>query len=71
MEVDWAVSTAFIIDRDTGEKVKTYVFVATLPCSQLSYAEATLSMDSHSWITAHNNAYKYFGGSAHLRIRQM
>lgn len=22
MEVDWAGSTAFIIDRDTGEKVK-------------------------------------------------
>lgn len=45
MEVDWAGSTAFIIDRDTGKKVKAYVFVTTLPCSQLSYAEATLSMD--------------------------
>lgn len=45
MEVDWAGSTTFIIDRDTGEKVKVYIFVATLPCSQLSYAEASLSMD--------------------------
>src|SRR5699024_8561807 len=62
MEVDWAGSTAFIIDRDTGEKVKAYVFVATLPCSQISYAEATLSMDLQSWITAHNHAYEYFGG---------
>lgn len=51
MEIDWSGSTAFIIDRDTGEKVKAYVFVATLPCSQLSYAETTLSMDLHSWIT--------------------
>lgn len=30
MKVDWAGSTAFIIDRGTGEKVKTCVFVATL-----------------------------------------
>ncbi|AGK52667.1 hypothetical protein [Bacillus sp. 1NLA3E] len=29
MEVDWAGSTAFIIDRDTGEKIKAYMFVAT------------------------------------------
>lgn len=35
------VSTVMI----TGEKVKVYVFVATLPCSQLSYVEGSLSMD--------------------------
>src|SRR5699024_8721100 len=68
MEVDWAGSTAFVIDRDTGEKVKAYVFVATLPCSQLSYAEATLSMDLHSWITAHNHAYEYFGGTTQILV---
>lgn len=68
MEVDWAGSTAFIIDRDTGEKVKAYVFVATLPCSQLSYAEATLSMNLSAWITAHNHAYAYFGGSTQIVI---
>lgn len=68
VEVDWAGSTAFIIDRDTGEKIKAYVFVATLPCSQLSYAEATLSMDLHSWITAHNHAYEYFGGTTQIIV---
>ncbi|WP_010648160.1 IS21 family transposase, partial [Oceanobacillus massiliensis] len=68
MEVDWAGSTAFIIDRDTGEKIKAYVFVATLPCSQLSYAEATLSMDLHSWITAHNHAYTYIGGATQIIV---
>lgn len=31
MEVDWASSTAIVIDRNKGEKVKAYVFVATLP----------------------------------------
>ena len=68
MEVDWAGSTAFIVDRDTGEKVKTYVFVATLPCSQLSYAEATLSMDLNAWIGAHNRAFEYFGGSTQIVV---
>jgi len=68
MEVDWAGSTSFIIDRDSGEKVKAYVFVATLPCSQLSYAEATTSMNLHSWVTAHNNAFKYFGGTTQIVV---
>ncbi|MFT9496548.1 MULTISPECIES: IS21 family transposase [Bacillota] len=68
MEVDWAGSTLFFIDRDTGEKVKAYVFVATLPCSQFSYAEATLSMDQHSWINAHIHAYEYFGGVTQIVV---
>ncbi|TDQ31889.1 IS21 family transposase [Aureibacillus halotolerans] len=68
MEVDWAGSTAFVVDRDSGEKVKAYVFVATLPCSQFSYAEASLSMDSYSWITAHNHAYQYFGGTTQILV---
>lgn len=68
MEVDWAGATAFIIDRDTGEKLKAYIFIATLPCSQLSYAEATLSMDLHSWIAAHRRAYEYFGGVTQIIV---
>jgi len=68
MEVDWAGTTSFIIDRDSGEKVKAYVFVATLPCSQISYAEATLSMDLHAWIKVHNHAYEYFGGVTQIVV---
>ena len=68
MEVDWAGSTSSVIDRDTGERIKAYIFVATLPCSQLSYAEATLSMNLRSWITAHNHAYEYFGGSTQIVV---
>lgn len=68
MEVDWAGSTAFIIDRDTGEKIKAYVFVATLPCSQLSYAEATLSMDLQAWIHAHIRTYEYIGGVTQIVV---
>ncbi|WP_371413715.1 hypothetical protein [Virgibacillus sp. Bac330] len=43
MEVDWAGSSAFIIDRDTGEKIKAYVFVTTLSCNYGSYL-TSLSM---------------------------
>ncbi|GEB78528.1 IS21 family transposase [Sporolactobacillus inulinus] len=68
MEVDWAGSTAFVCDRDTGEKIKAYIFIATLPCSLLSYAEATLSMDLHSWIIAHRHAYEYFGGVTQIVV---
>lgn len=68
LEVDWAGSTGTIIDRDTGEEVKVYVFVATLPCSQYSYVEGFLSMNLSSWIRAHRNAYNYFDGTTDILV---
>ncbi len=62
MQVDWAGDTTGIIDTETGELIKVYVFVATLPYSGYSYVEGFFSMDQESWTTAHVNAYKYFGG---------
>ena len=62
MQVDWAGDTTGIVDTDTGEIIKVYVFVATLPYSGYSYVEGFFSMDQESWTTAHVNAYKYFGG---------
>ena len=62
MQVDWAGDTARIIDTDTGDSIKVYIFVATLPYSGYSYVEGFFSMDQESWITAHVNALKYFGG---------
>lgn len=35
----------------------------TLPYSQYSYAEATLSMDEESWLLCHVNMFNYFGGT--------
>jgi len=64
LEVDWAGSTLHIFNRDTGEKVKAYVFIATLPYSQYSYVEAFLDMKSSNWLTAHIHAFDYFGGVA-------
>ena len=62
LEVDWAGQTAELIDSDTGETIDAYVFVATLPYSGYSYVEASLSQNQESWITAHVNAYSFFGG---------
>ena len=61
-EVDWAGQTATMIDRDTGEIIPAYVFVAVLSCSQYAYVEAFLRQDMECWIAAHNNAFQFFGG---------
>ncbi|MCD4712147.1 MAG: IS21 family transposase [Clostridiales bacterium] len=68
MEVDWAGNTLTVTDSITGEPLKAYVFVATLPCSLYSYAEAFPSMISENWITAHIHSYQYFGGVTRILI---
>lgn len=62
LEVDWAGSTLSIKDRETGEDLTVYVFVATLPYSQFSYVEGFLDMKSANWLTGHIHAFEYFRG---------
>jgi transposase len=62
MEVDWAGKTATVLDDITGEKLKAYIFVATLASSGYSYVEAFLSMEMENWIAAHIHAFAYFEG---------
>ena len=68
LEVDWAGQTASIIDTDTGEAIPAYVFVSALPYSGYSYVEAFLSRNEEAWITAHINAYNFFGGSTRILV---
>ncbi|AHF06541.1 IS21 family transposase [Desulfitobacterium metallireducens] len=68
MEVDWAGQTASLVDTDTGESIAAYIFVAVLPYSQYAYVEAFLNQGQESWITAHVNAYKYFGGVTRILV---
>ncbi len=68
MEVDWAGSTLSFIDSDTGEKIIVYVFIATLPCSQLFYVEGSVRMDLPSWIRLHQHAFNYFGGTTQILV---
>jgi transposase len=68
MEVDWAGSTAFLIDTDTGGRIPAYIFVAALPYSGYAYVEAFLSQNQEGWINGHNNAYRFFGGVARILV---
>jgi len=68
MEVDWAGQTAGIKDTDTGDPIKAFVFVAVLPYSGYAYAEAFLSQNQEAWITAHVNAFGFFGGVTRILV---
>lgn len=52
-----------IVDADSGETIAVEVFVAILPCSQLTYVEATMSQKKEDLITACESALHYFGGT--------
>jgi hypothetical protein len=62
LQVDWAGDVAYVVNTDTGELIPAYVFVSSLPYSGYSYVEAFFSMEQESWINAHVNAFKYYGG---------
>jgi hypothetical protein len=68
IEVDWAGQTASIVDRDTGEIIPAYVFVAALSYSQYAYVEAFLSQDQESWINAHVNMNRFYGGVTRILV---
>ena len=67
-EVDWAGDPATIIDPDTGEITKVYIFVGVMTYSQYAYVEAFLDMKQKSWITAHVHMYEFFGGVARILV---
>lgn len=68
IEVDWAGRTMAVVDRITGEIYKAYLFVGALPYSQYTYVEAFLSQNQESWITAHVNMFRFFGGATKMLI---
>ena len=53
-----------ITNRHTGELIKAYLFVATLPYSQYSYVEACLNMKQDTWLKCHIHMWEFFGGVA-------
>jgi len=68
MEVDWAGQTGSIVDTDSGEIISVNIFVAVLPYSGYGYVEGFLSLNQESWINAHINAYRYFGGVTRILV---
>ena len=57
MFVDYAGTTAEVVDPLTGEIHQAQVFVATLGASSMSYAEATWTQSLPDWIGAHARAF--------------
>jgi transposase len=63
MEVDWMGDTlTCIVDGATGERTEAHFFVATLGYSHYPYVVAFPNEKEESWIRAHVNALKYYGG---------
>ena len=68
IEVDWAGDPAHIIDPDTGEITKAWLFVGVMTYSQYPYVEAFLNEKQQAWITAHVHMYEYFGGVTRILV---
>ena len=68
MQVDWAGDPLWITNHVTGEQTKAYLFVAVLPCTWYTYAEACSDMKSENWLLCHVHAFNYFGGVPRLLI---
>jgi len=68
MFVDFAGKGIEVIDPLTGEIKEAEIFVAVLGASNYTYAEAMESQDILSWITAHINAFEYYGGVPEITI---
>jgi transposase len=59
--VDWAGDTMAVIDADSGEVRRAYLFLAVFGASNYTYAEATLSQDTGAFLSAHSRAFTFFG----------
>lgn len=68
MQVDWAGDLLYITDPVTGELEAVPIFVAVLPCSWYTYAEACCDMKQERWLLCHVHAFSYFGGVPRLLI---
>ena len=68
IQVDWAGDTLAVYDPVTGKQSSAYLFVAVLPCSCYTCAEACEDMKTENWLTCHVHAFQYFGGVTRLLI---
>ena len=62
MQVDYAGLKVAITDPQTGEIRKASIFVAVLPASNYTYAEAQLRENQCNWNNGHVRALEFFGG---------
>jgi transposase len=63
MYVDWTGDTMPILDRDTGEIIKAYLFVTCVGVSSLVFIKAYLNTKLESFINGNVSALNYYGAS--------
>lgn len=68
MFVDWAGPTLPVVDTVTGETLKAYFFVASLPYSGLVFCEVFSDMKQQTWNRAHVNALEFIGGVTQMIV---
>ena len=68
MQVDYVGDTMEVVDVDTGEILKVYVFAACLPYSGELYAEGFYDMREESWVEAHVHAFAFYGGTVPIIV---
>jgi len=68
VEVDWAGAPTKIIDPDTGEITKAYLFVGVMTYSQYAFVMAFVNEKQRAWIRAHVCMYEFFGGVARILV---
>jgi transposase len=64
VEVDWSGDSIDILSPSDGELYSVELFVGSMSFSGEFYAEFTIDQKLDSFIFAHNNMFKYFGGIA-------
>lgn len=66
--VDYAGDTIDIVEPQTGEVQKAYLFVGVLGASNYTYCEASLSQNLPCWIGAHVHMFEYFEGCPEIVV---
>jgi len=68
MQVDYAGLKIALVNPETGEVTQIPVFVAILPASNYTYAEAQSSENQCNWNNGHVRAITFFGGVVRIVV---
>jgi transposase len=68
MQVDYAGVKIPIVNPESGDIREASVFVAVLPASNYTYAEAQASENQCNWNNGHVRAFEFFGGVVQIVV---
>lgn len=66
--IDFAGKKLSIVDKESGEIIPVEIFVAILPCSQLTYVEAVATQKKEDLITACEHTLQYIEGVPQILV---